>query len=434
MAIEGGTTIQRVAAIGHETTWGTPVARTVKLMQVTAPPTLTPDVAVTRTRSQGSFAPATTSRVPRAGASGSLEFRPTVEDLPLWLQSAFGPINPSPNSSPYPRQYDAPLSTKPTPWPYTLEGGDPGNVYLLAGVIPTQIVVGGDFDANDGELTATVDFLANKKTPVAATNEVQTLTVTGSPTGGTYKLYFRGYETSALAFDANAAAIQTALRALASITATGVTVTGTGPFTLTFSGAPLSNEDIQLLILSDNSLTGGTSPSVTIVETTKGGGQTALVDREVEKLGIDGTRIYVDALGGTIGTTEVTAALVAWRLTLTTGYHAKSFAGSPFAQRYGWGEWDAMLTTRFEFTSAVKTWVDSIVEGTKIERLLRLDQDASGSNGILIDGGYTLQAPPDVTDREGNSVVELTWGAINPVAAGYWHRWKVSNGLATLAA
>ena len=43
-------------------------------------------------------------------------------------------------------------------------------------------------------------------------NEVQTITVTGSPTGGTYTLTFDGETTSAIPYNATATQVQTALR------------------------------------------------------------------------------------------------------------------------------------------------------------------------------------------------------------------------------
>lgn len=101
-------------------------------------------------------------------------------------------------------------------------------------------------------------------------NEVQSISITGTPTGGNYRLRFNGQETANLAYNADAAAIQTALRALTTIGAAECTVTGTGPFTVTFTGA-MAGKDQPVIELSLNSLTGGASPTVTITTTTQGG-------------------------------------------------------------------------------------------------------------------------------------------------------------------
>lgn len=107
-------------------------------------------------------------------------------------------------------------------------------------------------------------------------NEVQTITQTGSPTGGTYKLGYRGQVTGNIAQAATAAAVQAALEALDRIGPGNVVVAGSngGPYTVTFQRS-LGARDVPTLTLAANALTGGTSPSVGIAETTKGNSQDA---------------------------------------------------------------------------------------------------------------------------------------------------------------
>jgi hypothetical protein len=59
-------------------------------------------------------------------------------------------------------------------------------------------------------------------------NEAQTVTITGTPTGGTFTLTYSGQTTAAIAYNANAAAVQSALEALSNLAPGDVTVTG-GP-------------------------------------------------------------------------------------------------------------------------------------------------------------------------------------------------------------
>lgn len=100
--------------------------------------------------------------------------------------------------------------------------------------------------------------------------EVQTLTTSGVPTAGTFKLNFRGQKTAAIAFNASAATIQTELRKLGRLGA--VTCSGGALPTavvITFTGKN-ANQDQPLITVSDNALTGGTAPAASVVETTKG--------------------------------------------------------------------------------------------------------------------------------------------------------------------
>ena len=106
----------------------------------------------------------------------------------------------------------------------------------------------------------------------AASNEVQSLALTGVPTGGTFRLKFAGHETTDITISGlSSSAIATALNALASIGTSGVAVSGSGPYTITFSGSAMAGANQPLIELSKNSMTGGTSPSATITETTRGG-------------------------------------------------------------------------------------------------------------------------------------------------------------------
>lgn len=102
-----------------------------------------------------------------------------------------------------------------------------------------------------------------------STSGVQTVTITGTPTGGTFTLTYAGSTTSAIAYNAAAGAVQSALQALPTIGTGNATVTGAGPYTVTFAGA-LANQAVSTLTGSGALLTGGTSPSVTVAVTTAG--------------------------------------------------------------------------------------------------------------------------------------------------------------------
>lgn len=102
-------------------------------------------------------------------------------------------------------------------------------------------------------------------------NEVQTVTLTGSPAGGNFTLTFGGNTTANIAYNASAATVQTRLEALASIGSGNVSVTGSagGPWTVQFIGSlALAN---QAQMTKDASgLTGGTSPDVVVATVTNG--------------------------------------------------------------------------------------------------------------------------------------------------------------------
>jgi hypothetical protein len=116
----------------------------------------------------------------------------------------------------------------------------------------------------------------------AAVSEVQTVTITGTPTGGSFTLTFDGQTTASIAFDATNSAVDTALEALSNIGVGEVTVTGGpgpgSPFTVTFASS-LGNVP---LMTATSSLTGGTSPTVTVTAPTQGTNLTAIGYRAPE--------------------------------------------------------------------------------------------------------------------------------------------------------
>lgn len=100
--------------------------------------------------------------------------------------------------------------------------------------------------------------------PFVPVADVQTLTISGVPTGGTYQLTYNGTSTSNLAYNASASTIQAALRTLTGDS--GLVVGGTGPFTIT-AGSTGSRSAITATSVS---LTGGTAPAAAVTRTTAG--------------------------------------------------------------------------------------------------------------------------------------------------------------------
>lgn len=120
--------------------------------------------------------------------------------------------------------------------------------------------------------------LTSPSAPVAGTSEVQTITIGGTPTGGTFILSFQGLATAPITWsNVNAtlvAAIDAALEAVPSIgtgnvvTAVGTAVAGIGTITLTFGGA-LANRAVPTVAVVNNAMT-GTAPTIAVAETTPG--------------------------------------------------------------------------------------------------------------------------------------------------------------------
>jgi hypothetical protein len=128
-------------------------------------------------------------------------------------------------------------------------------------VLPSGLVL--------GKITASGKYGPYKD---AGTNEVQTITITGTPTGGTFTLTYSGQSTTAIAYNASAATVEAALEALSNIGPADVGVTGGPgpgtPYVVTFTG-DLQGTDVSMITVA-HAFTGGTSPNLSVAQTTQG--------------------------------------------------------------------------------------------------------------------------------------------------------------------
>lgn len=112
-------------------------------------------------------------------------------------------------------------------------------------------------------------------------DSVQTVTINGAPTGGTFVISSGGNSYVA-AYNVAAGALQTAIQAFGGVYK-NVTVTGVGPFTISFPNATANVQAASAPFdASGAGLTGGTNASVTVNATGAGG-----VDSNLRAIGGD---------------------------------------------------------------------------------------------------------------------------------------------------
>ncbi len=112
-----------------------------------------------------------------------------------------------------------------------------------------------EFQNKSGDII-TVKFDTDFVTP---TSGVQKIAFSSVPTGGAWTITYGGNETTSLAYNADASAIQTAVQALAAVGSNNMTVTGNYTTGFTFTGAGnLANIALQALGVNQNTLTDNT--------------------------------------------------------------------------------------------------------------------------------------------------------------------------------
>jgi hypothetical protein len=152
--------------------------------------------------------------------------------------------------------------------PKVPQGASFGSRQALAGIGMRWIK---DYDFRNAQDRSMVDVYMGCSPIVdgPGTNEVQTATITGTPTGGTFTLTYNGKTTAAIPYNATAAAVKAALVAGTDLTGAQLSITGSagGPYVITFD---LDGQNPPALTAT-GSFTGGTSPAIGVATTTPEG-------------------------------------------------------------------------------------------------------------------------------------------------------------------
>jgi hypothetical protein len=123
--------------LGKESTWGTGVAGTVKLMGVKEFSIEQDNDSEVFEELRGSLAPGYIGVVNKIGHKAKLTQFATYDDAPYILDSLFGVATPG-GAGPYTRDYLAPLGTSPTLRFNSMLWGDAAGSYRLAGGVCTK--------------------------------------------------------------------------------------------------------------------------------------------------------------------------------------------------------------------------------------------------------------------------------------------------------
>lgn len=106
----------------------------------------------------------------------------------------------------------------------------------------------------------------------APVNEIQTITIVGSPTSAEFRIGF-GTDVTSQTFtdESTAAEIQSGIASLGSVGIGNVLVSGSagGPYAVTFTGA-YAGINVPALTIVDAEFVGGTTPAINVVQTTPG--------------------------------------------------------------------------------------------------------------------------------------------------------------------
>jgi len=332
-------TDQSIVTIATESTWGTGVTATAKLMTVTESPTVNPGRTSTKLKSiRGSLAAsayvsAVVSEVP---PNFTFKHWLSYQDTPYLLEPLTGTISPT-GANPYVRAGNAPLTAIATPRKQT--------IYVS------------NLDSTDGYFYKYLGAIGKKITITAKTGE-------------------------AVMADVEYIAKQVA--------AADATTAATG----------------------------------------------SLNDRSVDPIMADHLLLYMDAIGGTIGTTAISPPGYELSMTIDSNRTLDKQMGSVFASNWIEGQdWSGNLTLKLIWSASSKAYVDAMFGSTTVfQKLFRL-KFTTGSSAIqqFDFGGEQLQTPAINEGANETVVVTLNLDKTYSSTLGNWFKHSNTNAVSTLA-
>lgn len=135
----------------------------------------------------------------------------------------------------------------------------------------------------------------------------------------------------------------------------------------------------------------------------------ALAPRAFDPIPASNIRLFVDAFGGTIGTTEQGSTLISWSLECNTGLHRKKFAtGTLTSDAFGYNVPELTLTLVLEQNASSQTMLDNYVNN--VLNLIELRGAGASPSEVRVQMAcIPSSVAPIWGDRDGNTTVELTY-------------------------
>jgi hypothetical protein len=272
------------------------------------------------------------------------------------------------------------------------------------------------------------------------TDSVQQVTITGSPTGGTFTLTWSSQTTSGIAYNASAATVLAALEALSNIDPGDVVVYGgplpTYPIQVRFTG-PKAAAAQTAITGSAASLTGGSSPAISIAQLVTGGA--ALSGYTEKPISGNEVCVYLDTSSGGLGGTLLTDVLDVefslpemFRPKWVLNCNVSSFRETIPVAREG-----ATLIIRAEYNAQMRALYDALNTNALPIYFARIEAQGSLITGSTyhksrLDAAVKLENATELADQDGVYGFEFAFRVVHDNTWGRAFRWQVTNTLPSL--
>ena len=424
-------TIAQTVQIGVETTPGTAVAATKRLKSLSIEPSIDADIKTFRP--MGSKYPSLTA-LGKEFSTAKLSGPATYSELIYPLASIIGNqvpviIGGGPG---YTWDFNPKNVSEDTVVTFSVEVGSAVRAHKYS----YGLVTSWGIQFSRDEVTQDGEMIGQQITDGVqlSTNEVQRITMTGTPTGGSFTITYDGQTTAAVAYNAAAGAVQSALEALSNIAVGDVVCTG-GPFPGTavdveFRGA-YAQTNVTTMTTTD-SLTGGTTPATAVTTVTPGAAPT-----EVELVPILGKQvsIYCDDTAANLGVTKLLRVLEA-------EFKLENRFGPLWVLDQANQSWVAHV--EIEPTCTTRLFLEADAAGMALLAIMRAgtsrfiriegvgDAFSGGTYLIRVDVCGQVSEVGDYSDQDGVYAIEWTFTAIQDATWGKPYMIRVQNKQVTL--
>lgn len=123
--------------------------------------------------------------------------------------------------------------------------------------------------------------------------------------------------------------------------------------------------------------------------------------------------LYIDAVGGTIGTTQITSPNFSFELAIRNGLSQKFALGSQKPLAMYSGRHEVELTIGIELDATTRAYLDSILGGTLLQHQVRVGLARDASNDVTFDvGGALLNSEDYMSEVDGVLTYDFVYAGI----------------------
>ena len=162
----------------------------------------------------------------------------------------------------------------------------------------------------------------------------------------------------------------------------------------------------------------------------------ALNDRAITPIEGADVVVYIDAWGGTIGTTQINTLATSFELALDAGFAVRHYLGSLLPGRYRQKKWEPGANTlklSLEFDAVSKAYLDSFLTYSAVlQHQIRI-KATQGVNAIAqFDFAGTIVGEPVMNQEDEVITLDLTYQGTYNSALANWFKASVTNQVAVL--